>query len=686
MGLAQAADVVLWHSMRGAEADALEAAAHMAATAQGDAVSVVGIPFGAFDTKLETAIPHGNGPDVFIAGHGGLGAWRELGLVAPVVDLDLAFWPVAADAVSLDGRAYGQPLSLKSLVLVYDPTQVESPPQTLDALAAYGDARAAKGELAFAWMVAEPYFLAPYVHALGGAFVGADRALESDAQRAALAIAQRFGRHPAMPAQPTSDVVRNGFASGDIPIVFSGPWFAAEVTRPLAAVPLPAVSSDLPARPFLTVDAAFVSAHARSPGAAHALARALAGVEAARRLAEEGGVAPARRDVDAVAPLAKAVVASIDGLVPMPTDPGLSSAFEAHARALRDVLRGGDPASAAAGAQRTFDVLTRPIPPAVASWPYVLALALAAVAALGAGFGHLWTQRKRLSSGDWLWVAPGAGATALLVGIPFLWGASRALYERVGDGWRFVGLAHFGDILLGGHGPLWAPMSFWYALAVTVVWTAANLALHVGIGLGLAVALNAPWIWGRTAFRAILILPWAVPSYLTALVWKGMFHSQMGAINALLAIGIGRDVDIDWTGSFLAAFTANLTTNTWLGFPFMMVVALGALASVPKDLVDAATVDGATGWQRFRHVVWPTLLPAMIPAILLGSVWTFNAFNVVMLVSGGEPNGATELLVTESWRWAFSRGHRTGYAAAYALLVMVVLLAWSRVTTRMGAR
>ena len=175
--------------------------------------------------------------------------------------------------------------------------------------------------------------------------------------------------------------------------------------------------------------------------------------------------------------------------------------------------------------------------------------------------------------------------------------------------------------------------------------------------------------------------PWAVPNYITALIWKGMFHQQFGAVNYVLGtVGVEK---VSWWSDVSTAFIANVTTNTWLGFPFMMVVTLGALQAIPRDLEQAAEVDGANAVQRFVHVTLPLLKPALLPAVVLGSVWTFNNFNIIYLVSGGEPDGSTEILISEAYRWAFTRGHRYGYAAAYAVLIFGVLVAWSQATKRM---
>ena len=162
---------------------------------------------------------------------------------------------------------------------------------------------------------------------------------------------------------------------------------------------------------------------------------------------------------------------------------------------------------------------------------------------------------------------------------------------------------------------------------------------------------------------------------------KGMFNQQFGLINAVLGqFGVE---PIGWFSGFWTAFIANLSTNTWLGFPFMMVVALGALQSIPKDLYEAAEVDGANAWQQFKHITLPLLKPALLPAVIMGTVWTFNMFNIVYLVSGGRPEGSTDILITEAYRWAFER-ERYGYAAAYSLLIFVVLLGHSLLTQKVG--
>ena len=182
----------------------------------------------------------------------------------------------------------------------------------------------------------------------------------------------------------------------------------------------------------------------------------------------------------------------------------------------------------------------------------------------------------------------------------------------------------------------------------------------------------------------LLILPWAIPNYITALIWRGMFQGEYGAVNAVLdSLGLDK---VSWFSSWATSFTANVATNTWLGFPFMMVVALGALESIPRDMYEAAEVDGSSSWQRFIHITLPQLRPSLLPAIVLGSIWTFNMFNVIYLVSDGAPAGGTDILVTEAYRWAFERGERYGMAAAYATIIFLILLLWTVFGSRINKK
>jgi len=219
---------------------------------------------------------------------------------------------------------------------------------------------------------------------------------------------------------------------------------------------------------------------------------------------------------------------------------------------------------------------------------------------------------------------------------------------------------------------------FWEILVKTLVWTAVNIIFHVSIGVFLAVLLNQKYVAGKSAWRVLLILPWALPQYITALTWRGMFNYEYGAINLITAKYLNLPA-VEWLTSPLEAFMAVILTNVWLGFPFMMVVALGALQSIPGELYEAADVDGASSWSQFWNITAPLLKPAMIPAITLSIVWTFNNINVVWLVSnGGEPNDQTHILVSFVYEAAFSM-YRFGWAAALSMIIFVILFTFTQV-------
>lgn len=222
---------------------------------------------------------------------------------------------------------------------------------------------------------------------------------------------------------------------------------------------------------------------------------------------------------------------------------------------------------------------------------------------------------------------------------------------------------------------------FYAVFLKTIIWTVVNVFFHVVLGVFLALLLNQKEIKGKPVFRTLLILPWAVPQYIVALTWRGMFNYEYGSINLMITKYLSLPA-VEWLKSPTEAFVACIITNVWLGFPFMMVIALGALQSIPHELYEAADIDGASWYHKLTKITIPLLRPVMIPAITLGTVWTFNNLNIVWLVSNaGEPSDQTHILVSFVYKAAFNL-YRYGYAAALSMVIFVILLGFSLVFMR----
>jgi arabinogalactan oligomer/maltooligosaccharide transport system permease protein len=252
---------------------------------------------------------------------------------------------------------------------------------------------------------------------------------------------------------------------------------------------------------------------------------------------------------------------------------------------------------------------------------------------------------------------------------------------------EFVGLENYVKILTNQLAI--ENYDFWRLLLFNITWTVANVVFHVVIGVTIALILNNKDLIGRRVYRVLFVLPWAIPGYIAALTWRNMYDPRFGAINLLLAkfnevLGTSFPTDTRWLDvttppiggplSFLPlAFYCVLVCNIWLGWPFMTVIATGALQAIPAELYEAGSIDGASGWQKLWRITVPLIRPAMVPAIMLGTIWTFNQFSVIYFVSQGGPFGRTEILITQAFKLVYNN-RLYGVAAAFSIVVFFVLL------------
>ncbi|RPJ51456.1 MAG: sugar ABC transporter permease, partial [Chloroflexi bacterium] len=256
----------------------------------------------------------------------------------------------------------------------------------------------------------------------------------------------------------------------------------------------------------------------------------------------------------------------------------------------------------------------------------------------------------------------------------------------------FVGLANYVAILTNKLGLSY--YDFWRMLVFNLFWTFSNVFIHLGLGIVIAVVLNIKGLWFKGFYRALFILPIVLPQIIIANVFRNMFDADYGAINQGLAIlggffGLPEamfrirwidqvDYPISWLPLTLSYF-ALLITNVWLGWPFMTIVASAALQSIPKELYEAATIDGANGMQQFWRITLPLLRPAMVPATVLGIVTTFNLFGLIYFLSGGGPLRRTEILLTTAYR-LLNEQRLYGVAAAFCVVIFFILLGLTLLT------
>ncbi len=276
----------------------------------------------------------------------------------------------------------------------------------------------------------------------------------------------------------------------------------------------------------------------------------------------------------------------------------------------------------------------------------------------------------------WTMVAPVVLVIGVIIGYPLVRGlylsltdANEANVERnigmnhIPATYKFTGLDNYTEIL--------GDDVFWGRLGWTVLWTVACVGLTFAIGLALANLLNRT-LRGRTFYRLALILPWAIPAFVSVFTWRLLYNEKNGLLNKLLAGG-GIDA-VPWLNDPTWAKLSVIAVNVWLGVPFMLVALLGGLQSIPGELYEAAEMDGANAWQRFRNITLPGLRGVSSTVILLSTIWTFNMFPVIYLLTRGGPGDATEILVTYAYRLSFVDSPRDfSGSAAWGVLILLLL-------------
>jgi multiple sugar transport system permease protein len=217
---------------------------------------------------------------------------------------------------------------------------------------------------------------------------------------------------------------------------------------------------------------------------------------------------------------------------------------------------------------------------------------------------------------------------------------------------------------------LFSDPEFYNVLYVTLTYTAFAVILGVAVGLVAALALNRPFR-GRTIVRAILLFGWAVPNVAAALIWLWMFNERSGVLNRIVT-GLGLD-RVSWLTSTEMALPSLVLVTVWQVAPFVMLVMLAALQSVPQEVREAARVDGADKMNVFRAVTLPHIMPMLQLVSLLVAVWSIRRFDIIFLLTGGGPIGSTSTLIVKLRQVAFEN-HDLGLASAYGVIGLILAL------------
>ncbi|NEO76797.1 sugar ABC transporter permease [Moorena sp. SIO4G3] len=267
----------------------------------------------------------------------------------------------------------------------------------------------------------------------------------------------------------------------------------------------------------------------------------------------------------------------------------------------------------------------------------------------------------------WLLVTPALLLLLLVYGYPILRSFWLSLFTKnLGTQLQpvFSGLNNYGRMMGDGR--------FWHSLWNTVIFTSVSVALELVLGIAIALILNQTFK-GRGIVRTIAILPWALPTALIGLVWAWMFNDQFGVWNdILLRLGIIQD-GINWLGYPTTAMMAVIAADVWKTTPFISILLLAGLQSIPQDLYEAYALDGATPWQSFKHITLPLLTPQILISLLFRFAQAFGVFDLIKVMTGGGPGGATEVVSLYIYTTVMDYLD-FGYGAALVVVTFLILV------------
>lgn len=264
-------------------------------------------------------------------------------------------------------------------------------------------------------------------------------------------------------------------------------------------------------------------------------------------------------------------------------------------------------------------------------------------------------------------LAPTLLFLALLIAVPLVQAFWTSLQRTRGLRSSFVGLDNYLH--------LFGSERFWHSLSVSALFTVACVALHLAVGLLLALALHQV-TFARTALRLGFLTPWIIAPSIGAVVWVWLLEPQFGVVNHILtSLGIIQEARV-WLGEPLLALGSIIAVDFWRGMPFVMLLLLAGLQGIPAEQYEAAAIDGANAWQKFRHVTLPNLRYLLIVATTLDTIYTIRHFDIIAVMTAGGPASATEVLPVLIYNTAFE-ANRFGRASAVGIVLLGIVLTLS---------
>ncbi len=262
-------------------------------------------------------------------------------------------------------------------------------------------------------------------------------------------------------------------------------------------------------------------------------------------------------------------------------------------------------------------------------------------------------------------IAPAVILVAVLMYYPMVRAFFESLYETsfLNPKPKFIGLETYQNML--------GDRAFWQVVRNSLTWTIGVVALQNLIGMAVAVLLNQD-IPLRGLTRTLVLLPWVLPGIVGAILWRFMYDPQLGLINSLLLSAGLIDKSVPWLAQPKTAMLAVIIAAVWKGFPFSTIIYLAALQIVDPEQVEAAQIDGANAWQRFRHVTIPSIAHIILLNLLLTTIFTFNYFDMVWVTTKGGPLNRTNIFPTAIFDIGFGQ-FRFGEAAAYGVVAVLLL-------------